>query len=580
VASPLIERLFQRIAAKIFGLALFLLALTIVLAVFLLREVNRLEGELAVISGSDLPLAAAVDDINETGLRRRLAFARWFGALNREPPNAEIVAEASRNFENFVPRQQEAIRRAKDALAGYPEDSGRGHALAEIRALLNQVESSVVPIIARQRELIALQERGQHDEANRLVNVLNDQIRVVQEARSTLAAKVRGLTEAASHDARRRHERVQFLTVVAALLLFMLGLLTAAMVTRRLTRPIRTLTQAVGDVRAGRLDVQIGAESRDEIGTLTESFNYFVGELRAKEEMKQTFGKYVDPRVLERLLAAPGAGDGGGERRTMTVSFGDLVGFSGLAEQLSPALMVVLLNRHFGLQAQCVQGELGIVDKYIGDAIMSFWGPPFVDPGEQAVRACRAALAQVASLAVLQSELPELTGLRRSDVVLDARIGIATGEVVVGSIGSDSSRSYTVIGDTVNVASRIEGANRTYGTRIIIDEQTAVAVRQTMETRELDTIVVKGRSQPVRIFELLCEAGALSEPMCALRERYAAGLADYRAGRWDAAGAAFRDVLDGRPGDGPAHLLLDRCQRFAARAPDPDWAGVWRITEK
>jgi adenylate cyclase len=578
--AALLNRLFDRIAAKIFGLALFLLGLTIALSLILLREVHRSEADFAIITGFDLPLAAAADAINETGLRRRLAFARWFGALNRDPPNREIVAEAASNFEEFIPRQQEAFRRAGDLLDRYPPDPDRAPRLAEIRALLKQIESSFQSIIARQRQLIEMQRRGAHDEANRMVNVLNDQTLTIQSMRSELALKVRSLTEKTAAAARERQVRVQALTTAATVSFVLLGLLIAAWVTRRLTRPIRSLTQAVGDVRAGDLNVRLQSPSRDEIGALTDSFNYFVQELRAKEEIKRTFGKYIDPRVLERMLQAPGVDAGAGERRTMTVSFGDLVGFSHLSEQLSPALMVALLNRHFGLQAQAVQGNLGIVDKYIGDAIMAFWGAPFVDPQEQAVLACRAALGQVESLGVLRAEIPALTGLRMRNIDLDARVGIATGEVVVGNIGSESSRSYTVIGDPVNLASRLEGANRLYGTRILIDQDTAAAVRHAMDLREIDTIAVKGRSEPVTVFELIGETGAHPETSCEAARHYEAGLRLYRARDWRAASDAFRKVLDQTPDDEPARLMHNRCATLADQPPDASWDGVWRLTEK
>ena len=578
--APLLDRFVQRIAAKIFGLALFLLGLTVVLSLVLLREVNQSETDISVITGFDLPLAAAVDDINETGLRRRLAFARWFGALNRDNPNREIVAEAASNFEEFIAKQNQAFRRADELLDSYPSDPVRAPLLAEIQTKLKQVEESFLPIIARQRQLIEMQRQGAHDEANRTANVLNDQVRAVQTLRSELVTKVRSLTEKVTQAAHERHTRVKTLAAAATISLVTLGLLIAAWVTRRLTRPIQSLTRAVSDVRSGNLDVHLHNPSRDEIGVLTDSFNFFVQELRAKEEIKRTFGKYIDPRVLERMLMVPGADAGAGDRRTMTVSFGDLVGFSHLSEQLSPALMVTLLNRHFGLQAQAVQGHLGIVDKYIGDAIMSFWGPPFVDPNEQAVLACRAALRQVESLGVLRSEIPALTGLRKSTITVDSRIGIATGEVVVGNIGSESSRSYTVIGDTVNIASRLEGANRIYGTHILLDQTTADAVGRTMDVRELDRIAVKGRTDPLVIFELAGEAGASPDSWQEAKRLYEIGLGHYRSQDWNTAAEVFLKVLVLMPDDAPAQLMRDRCATFSKNPPEAPWDGVWRLTEK
>lgn len=151
-----------------------------------------------------------------------------------------------------------------------------------------------------------------------------------------------------------------------------------------------------------------------------------------------------------------------------------------------------------------------MVDKFVGDSVMAFWGPPFVKPEEHAVLACRAAQAQLAALDALRRELPDLTGLRRDLPAIDLCIGICTGEVVVGNIGSDNTRSYTVIGDTANLAARLERANRVYGTQILVGEATAQAIGSQFEMREINTISAKGKTETTRILELMAAAGQLS----------------------------------------------------------------------
>ena len=182
--------------------------------------------------------------------------------------------------------------------------------------------------------------------------------------------------------------------------------------------------------------------------------------------------------------------------------------------------MVTLLNRHFGLQALAVQEHHGVVDKFVGDSIVAFWGPPFVKSEEHAVLACRAAQAQLLALDKLRRELPDITGLRRDAPTVDLCIGICTGEVVVGNIGSENTRSYTVVGDTVNLAARLERANRVYGTRILVGESTVQAIGSEFEIREIDTISVKGKTETTRVFEVMSVAGQLSEESVRLRERY------------------------------------------------------------
>ena len=334
------------------------------------------------------------------------------------------------------------------------------------------------------------------------------------------------------------------------------------------------------DVQGGNLNIQLPVSSTDEVGRLTDSFNFFVKELRSKERMKETFGKYIDPRILEQVLAERGEEAVASGRHEMTVLFADLVGFTGLSERLTPLLMVKLLNRHFGLQALAIQEHRGIVDKFVGDSILAFWGPPFVKAEEHAMQACQAAQAQLMAVDTLRGELPEITGLRRDAPGIDLCIGICTGEVVVGNIGSENTRSYTVVGDTVNVAARLERANRVYGTQILINESTAQAVGSHFETREIDTISVKGKTETTRIFELMSGAGQLSEELLRLRKRYDAARRSYLGQDWDTAETNFRECLQIRPNDGPSRVLLERIQFLRRNPPGKDWNGVWHLREK
>src|SRR5438105_3707782 len=154
----------------------------------------------------------------------------------------------------------------------------------------------------------------------------------------------------------------------------------------------------------------------------------------------------------------------------MTVFFSDLVGFTAISERLTPSGLVNVMNRYLSLMSQPIRAQKGLIDKYIGDAIMAFWGPPFTDREEHARLACFAALEQLQALEELRRMLPELMGLRKGLPEIDFRIGISTGDVVVGNIGSELTRAFTVLGDTVNLGSRLEGANKQYGTKILISE--------------------------------------------------------------------------------------------------------------
>ena len=272
-------------------------------------------------------------------------------------------------------------------------------------------------------------------------------------------SEMRRLAGAAIVGTRAYQHHVVDIGLALLALAALLGITVAAAVTRGLVRPVRRLLAGTAAVEQGALDTVVPITSRDEIGRLTQSFNSMVGELRMKAQIRETFGKYVDPRIVAGLIDRPELTDAKGSRREMTILFCDMRGFTTFSEGMTPAAVVTVLNRYMTLMSEPIRRNSGILDKYIGDGIMAFWGPPFTGADEQARLACLAALDQIAGLAAFRAELSDLTGLKRGLPEIDIRIGVATGDVVAGNIGSEQTRNYTVIGDAVNLASRLEGAS-------------------------------------------------------------------------------------------------------------------------
>ncbi|MBI2624606.1 adenylate/guanylate cyclase domain-containing protein [Candidatus Parcubacteria bacterium] len=294
---------------------------------------------------------------------------------------------------------------------------------------------------------------------------------------------------------------------------------------------------------------------------------------RERRFIRETFSRYVSADVVAHLLEHPERLRLGGEARTLTILFSDIRGFTSLSERLRPAELTRVLNRYLTRMSAAIMAEGGVLDKYIGDAVMAFWGAP-IEQRDHASRAVKAALAMQQALREFNAEL-DREGLPQIAI----GIGINTGEVIVGNMGSDQRFDYTVIGDAVNLASRLEGLNKVYGTTALVSGETAAAWADSGVTyREVDRVAVKGKAQAVPIFEVTqpAEAARYAEAFRAFSE----GLKHYRVQQWDGAESCFRRALAQKPADGPSLVLLDRIAALRASPPPADWDGSWQAETK
>jgi adenylate cyclase len=288
---------------------------------------------------------------------------------------------------------------------------------------------------------------------------------------------------------------------------------------------------------------------------------------RERRLIKRAFEHFVAPAIVNKMLKDPSKLKLGGEEYDVTVLFSDLEGFTSMSERMTPQELTAHLSGYFREMINRLLEHGATLDKLIGDAIMVYFGCPVPDP-QHPVRACRAALEMQRRMAELNQEW-----MSRGLPPLRMRIGVNSGTAVAGNMGTDAIFNYTVLGDSVNLASRLEGVNREYGTAILIGAETWTRVSTLFDTREIDWIRVKGKQQPVAIYELLAEAGTLDPRQRELLDRYAAGLQAYRSGQWTEAAAHFASALEIDPGDGPSRTFAARCQVYLA-APPPSWDGV------
>ncbi len=294
---------------------------------------------------------------------------------------------------------------------------------------------------------------------------------------------------------------------------------------------------------------------------------------RERRMIKRAFQHYVAPAIVEQMLNDPSRLKLGGTEYEVTVLFSDLEGFTTLSERLGPTELSAHLGGYFKEMLDVLLPERGTLDKLIGDSIMMYFGCPIPDD-RHASQACRGALAMQQRMIALNARwgaerLPQLR----------TRIGINTGRAVAGNMGTDTIFNYTILGDAVNLASRLEAVNKEYGTLTIIGEDTWKRVHEAFETRELDWIRVKGKTQPGAIYELMGACGTLTADEREVLLRYAEGLALYREARWHLASAAFETALAVNPADGPSRTLAARCRDYSAIQPEA-WDGVHGMTVK
>ena len=360
-----------------------------------------------------------------------------------------------------------------------------------------------------------------------------------------------------------------------------LGLVVFLVITGRLQAAFHRLTVAFRKTAEGELTDPLRITSKDEIGDLTDSFNHMVEQLKLKEKLREAFGQFLDPRIVANVVD-PTSGElkEVAERRRVTIFFSDISNFSSIGEQLTAANLVKLLNRYFTVSTQAVRRHHGIVDKFIGDAVMAFWASPFSEGESHARDGCFACLELLETFRLVQQEIPDLTGLRRNAPKFHVRMALATGDTVIGTVGSDTTKSFTVIGDTVNTASRLEGINKIYGTSVLINEECFRLSEADIEAREIDLVTVFGKAEPVRIYELLGRAGSVEGATQKLVNLYADSLQLYREQKWEEATKAFQECLRIRPDDGPSLEFLTRIPALKKAPPPKDWDGVWRTSTK
>jgi adenylate cyclase len=573
----------QSIRRKIVGIALGLIVLMLVTSILSMVMSSQVGVLLDELTDRYIPAYGHLARANIRSLERSVALRRMVMMKMQAPSEEEAYAARLREFEDADRKIDEEAEAARKLINAIIDDSRTPSDNAGLARIETRIETTLTEL-----------RQGMNEDHAKLLKQVDDQ--QMAEARGTLehldsirdqfnqkidAIRADMLKQvfASTSQVISRQRQAIVISGIVTILAAVVGFAFALLVSSGITRPVRLLLAGTREVEAGRFDKAIIVSTKDEIGELAAAFNRMIEQLRHNERIRETFGRYIDPKVAQGLIDRPEVAIDG-QRRVMTIMFSDMSGFTSMSEGMTPRGLVKVMNHYFTVMSAPIRSNRGVIDKYIGDAIMAYWGPPFIEEDEPALFACFAAIDMADQVPALQKQLPDLLGIRAMPVPCDLRIGIATGEVLTGSIGSELMMSFTVMGDAVNLASRLELVNKVYGTRILIAQATADAIGSNLELREIDRVAVAGQSAPQAIFEVMSKVHGLSVPQESLRARYTEGLAAYRAQRFDDARAAFNAALEAVPGDGPSRTLLARIAQFESNPPGEGWDGAWRLEQK
>ena len=472
------------------------------------KKVQQTDIEITVLSQNMIPLLTSIVNIDKHTLAQEIHLQKLLNLSTVRPKPELEINRVMNKFKGLDIKVSSEIKAGQKMIQDSLTKSREKDAITILSQLSSELRLALHLYRSYHKEGLSIVEKNLESSAsiNRLnqMEKLRETEEILNQELDDIIEKIRTLTIKQAAITSRHEKEVgesMHLAASISLLIFLACVLVIYQVTKKLVEPISELVKGVDKIATGSLNTRLEVEGRDEVANLTKSFNSMADGLEKGRSVRDMFGKYLDPRVVSHIIDQNGLREV--ERRNLTIYFSDIKGFSTISESLEPAKLVDLLNAYFSHCAKPILSSQGVIDKYIGDAIMAYWGPPFTPEGNAAQDACLAALNQTKQLELFRKKLPEILGLRKGIPNVTHRIGLATGPAVVGNLGSEKAQSYTAIGDTVNVASRLEGINKNYGTTIMLDSATRDKVKDSFTTRLMDRIIPKGKTESHFIYELI-----------------------------------------------------------------------------
>ena len=407
---------------------------------------------------------------------------------------------------------------------------------------------------------------------NITINILNqDYISLPIKLNTINNVTLTAILQRSLSDALKGYNQLRDILYIIFTISLIISVILAFFIARQVTHPVKLLRQGAEFIEEGNYDQNINVKRSDEIGMLAHSFNNMAKGLKEKEKVRNLLGKVVSPAIAEELMSKDI--ELGGEEKFVTTLFSDVRNFTSMCEGRKPEEILSLLNEYFTKISGKIEDNDGVVDKYIGDAVMAIFGAP-LRKEDDATRAIKSSFEMCHALKLLNESFKE-----RGIPPIGIGIGIHSDIVVAGNMGSINRLNYTVIGDGVNLASRLEGLTKTYGLDIIVSDATANIATEFLY-RELDLVKVKGKNNSCVILEPLGAIGHISDDIIKSLEKYQNALTLYRSSKWDEAKNEFEILFKAQPTSTLYQLYVTRCEEMKNNPPDNDWDGSYTFTNK
>lgn len=478
------SRIGISVGAKVYAICLVMLLFLIATAAANYTRMTLVKEEVSDIATYTAPISKMVAKINILVLEQEISFERILR-----------LQQQGQGFQDALEQEHVRFQRLNQQVSEYLNTASE---LAEKATGASMIRSDIVAFARISPEIAILRQDHQQFEVmaqaillasnnneDQKRQFLDQQLEFNESIFNQRIHKLQSWLAAFSHasilEIRRQDQQLQQFNIAVSVSALVIGILCAAWASRKIVAPLTSLITSSQAISEENYQVQIPSNSRDEIGELAASLQTLLQRVADKERVRTSFQEYLDPRVIQLLSHDPEYAKG--KAQNVTVLFSDMVRFSKLSETLSPESLVAVVNEYYSLAGQSLIKTHGVVDKFIGDAIIAFWGQPFVAEQQHASLACQGALKQLEQLQHLRLALPDLVGIRKGLPEIDIRIGLASGNLVLGNIGTEKTSSFTIIGAAVSVAETLEQLNKSLGTHILVTEQTKTLAGEEFQFR-------------------------------------------------------------------------------------------------